>query len=117
MEIIIDKKTYTIKKIDIDLSEFDEDGLCEKYKNKSFVIIEDGQEPRVRMFNHVSDEENYRNAFDPLNHSEFIQVILNHGDECYTDELYEIISHNNIYGEIYYDYLKENHTHEDLKIK
>lgn len=108
-EIIIDGETYVISKAHIDFDKFDEDGICDEYQDKSYVIIDswtqDPQPPRVRMLNGIFDNNNHRGSFDPMNYSDDIMVRLEHGDECMEEEMYDIISTTNKSGRVLYDYL------------
>lgn len=108
--IIINNSTYFIKEINFDLDKFDHDGLCEEYSGKSYVVIDGYEPPRVRILSHIYDENNRNDGpFDPYNYDdECIKASLEYGDECYIEELYEIISHDNLSGEIYYDYLDDS---------
>lgn len=116
-EVTIDGFKYLITKANIDVSRFDYEGICKDYTGSYVVIEEDEVErTRVREFNgSVYDDNNYRSSFDPDNHSDDIHARLSNGDECYIDELYEIIATNNSEGLVYYDYLRQNIVHEDLK--
>ena len=118
-EVTIDGFKYLIKKANIDVSQFDDEGSCERYAG-SYVVIEDyeGGDTKVREFDGtVYDDNNHSkySSFDPDNHSDYIHARLSNGDECYIDELYEIIATNNESGSVYYDYLRQNIVHDDLK--
>lgn len=122
--ILIDGETYIIKKSHLDFDKFDEDGCSKEYPPISYVVIEKKypgdryQEPRVRIFDGIFDDNNHRNAFDPMNYSEENIVIrLKYGDECGPDELYDIVSTTNKSGNVNYDYLNKNIIHDDLKNK
>lgn len=116
-DIEIDGYKYTIKKSKIDLDKFDEDGQCEEYEGKSYVIIDptNQSDVRVRIFSGIFDENNHRGSFDPLNHSDEIHCRLKHGDECYLEDLHDIISTTNKTGEVFYDYLDDYFIHDGLK--
>jgi len=118
-EVTIDGFKYLIKKADIDVSRFDYEGVCEDYEG-TYVVIENYEEgdTKVREFDGtVYDDNNHSkySSFDPDNHSDDIHARLSNGDECYIDELYTIIATNNSEGLVYYDYLRQNIVHEDLK--
>jgi hypothetical protein len=100
-EITIDKFRYKIKPIKFDLSKLDENGQCEEYCGKAFIIMEDDG-AIVRKISHFNDENNHRNPFDPMNYDKHsLALILSHGDESWElDKVYEIIWTNNILGVI-----------------
>ena len=108
MEVKIDSHIYVIEKANIDVKKYDYYGSCDEYDVKSYVIIEDDRESRVRILWGISDDNNHRNPFDPLNYSKFIHAHLEHGDECYIEDLYKIISTTNKSGEVYYDHLDDS---------
>ena len=117
IEVTIDGFKYLIKKANIDVSKFDYEGICGDYVG-SYVVIEDDDEDRIRVreFNgSIYDDNNHSHSFDPDNHSDDIHARLSHGDECYIDELYKIVATNNESGSVYYEYLRQNIVHEDLK--
>lgn len=118
----IDGESYTIKKMDIDLSKIKYDGDCDEYCNKSVVLIsEDCDEPsaRVRIISGFNDDNNGHNAFDPMNYDkDSVSLILEHGDQEWDlNNVYEILETTNTSGVVEYDYLDEEIIHEDLKSK
>lgn len=122
MEVIIDNNKYVIEPANIDVARFDYEGQCSDYIG-TYVVIEaeyegvSDREPRVRLFDGSVYDDNNRSkysSFDPDNHSDDIHARLEYGDECYIDELYTIISTTNSTGSVYYNYLKESFTHDDL---
>lgn len=118
MKVIIDNKIYICEKAKFDLSKFDHDGLCDKYKNISYIIIDDNDGAVIRQFERIYDENNMREAFDPYNHSseDCIMVSLSQCDEYYMDELYQITATTNQTGEVFNKWLNKIVIHEDLKL-
>lgn len=109
---------YKIKPAEFDLSTFDYDGQSEiKDYYKEYIIIDnyDGEKIRINTFEGIYDEKYDDSAFNPENPSEFILTYLADGDECYIDDMYEIVATNNVEGkfinevfdkEIISDYIK-----------
>ena len=118
-EIFIDGYKYVIQPLKMNFKDFDEDGTSPKYCKKSYVVINDGDGmifpsgPYVGILNHISDDNNENNAFDPYNYSKdlgYIRAILDHGMECGVEDLYEIISTDNKDGKVYYKHLDRHST-------
>jgi hypothetical protein len=104
MEITINGKILNLRKAKFDLSKFDSDGRCDDYTGREYVAIDriygkdnrrtdelDLDEVVIGKFKRIFDENNRRSAFDPLNYSEYIQVVLDVCNENYIDEIYEIV--------------------------
>jgi hypothetical protein len=109
--VIINGETYKVKKAKFDFTNLDCDGYYHEYMNKSYVIIEEGEEgfvddPRVRMIDCIQDRSTDEGEFDADNFNEdYIAFVLSHGDESFPDFTYEIISTTNTTGEVLYDHL------------
>lgn len=113
--------SYEISKItldkSIDMKSFDQDGFSKKYFEKSYYIIsQDKKDTRIRTFSRLYevDRRGYsKDTFDNNCDTDDTTVVLDHGDESYLDEMYEIISHNNKKCMIRYDYLMDSKSTDE----